>query len=91
MQRYLTWHHGMPSFPHHEHNEKGGSLRGLKVGHRCNVTSQGPMDGGDPSWCASWRKKHLKPKKKKGRLNKETTKRPLSALGKTSNVSDANP
>jgi len=36
----------MPSSPPNEHNEKGESPWGLKVGHKCNVTIPRPMDGG---------------------------------------------
>jgi len=64
MQRYFTQHHGTPSFFHHEHNEEGGSLWSVKVGHRCNVRSQGLVDEGGPS-CTSWRKECLKPNQKK--------------------------
>jgi len=46
-------HCGMSSFPHYEHNKEGESPWSLKVGHRCNVTSQRPMNGGGPTWCTS--------------------------------------
>jgi hypothetical protein len=49
MQRHPTQHHGMPSSPRHEHNEKDESPWGLKIGHRCNVRSQRPMNGESPT------------------------------------------
>jgi len=53
MQRHPIQHCGMSSFPHHEHNKEGESPWSLKVGHRCNVTSQRLMNGGGPTWCPS--------------------------------------
>ncbi len=47
------------SFPCHDHNKGGESSWGLKIGHRCNETSQRPIDGGGPTWCALYKRKHL--------------------------------
>jgi hypothetical protein len=65
MQRHPTWAHETLSSPHHEYNEGGESPWGLKVGQKCNVTSQGPTNGGGPTWCTSQRIKHMKPNEKK--------------------------
>jgi hypothetical protein len=49
MQTHPTQHHGMPSSPLHERNEKDESPWGLKIGQRCNVRSQGPMNEEGPT------------------------------------------
>jgi len=61
----LHGHHETLSSPHHECNEGGESPWGLKVGQKYNVTSQGPTNGGGPTWCTSQRRKHSKPNRKK--------------------------
>ncbi len=49
----------------------------LKVDHKCNVTNQGPMDGGGPTRCASWRKKCLKLNKKKRMIGWANNQTPI--------------
>jgi hypothetical protein len=88
MQKHLAQHHGISSSPHHEHNKEGKSPQGLEVGHRCNVTTQRPMDGKPPTWCALWRRKYWGKKGWRGGL---ITRLLLPALHKTSNVHTANP
>jgi hypothetical protein len=36
----------------------------LKVGHKCNESTQKLKDGGGPTWCTMQKRKHLKPNKK---------------------------
>lgn len=45
MQKLLEQHHEMQFSPHHGHNEGGGSLKKLIVGHRCNGSDQESKDG----------------------------------------------